>query len=202
MKPVQIHMAPHGPNPWKVILILEELSIAYEVDLFRSDEVKTERYTTLNPNGRFPAITDPNTDLLLWETGAIILYLIEQSDTTKKISCDTLKERNLCTQWLMFQAGWFIHLHAEKIPSAIDRYVGEIKRVLGVLESVLAKDGKEWLVGDRVTFADLAFVSFNDRLNEILMVGNEKVFDGFPNVRAWHERMASRASWSGKVLLS
>ena len=56
-------------------------------------------------------------------------------------------------------------------------------------------EGKNWLVGDKITFADLAFVPWNDRLDVVLMVEQEKKFDGFPRVKAWHERMTSRPSW-------
>lgn len=56
--------------------------------------------------------------------------------------------------------------------------------------------GKNWLVGDKITFADLAFVSWNDRLDVVLMVGAEIKFSGFPNLQAWHERMVARPSWN------
>ena len=46
---------------------------------------------------------DPNTDLTLWESGAIVQYLIEQYDTEKKLTYTALKEKNLLNQWLMFQ---------------------------------------------------------------------------------------------------
>lgn len=46
---------------------------------------------------------DPNTDLMLWESGAIVLYLIEQYDTKKILTYTTLKEKHLLNQWLMFQ---------------------------------------------------------------------------------------------------
>ena len=48
--------------------------------------------------------------------------------------------------------------HPEKIPSAIERYQKEILRVLGVLESVLSK--QEWLVGGKLTIADLSFIPY------------------------------------------
>jgi glutathione S-transferase len=50
-----------------------------------------------------PAIIDPNTDLTLWESGAIIQYLIEQYDTERKLSYDSLHEKHLLNQWLHFQ---------------------------------------------------------------------------------------------------
>ena len=58
------------------------------------------------------------------------------------------------------QAAWFRHFHAEKIPSAIERYDNEIKRVFGVLESVLSK--QKYLVGNKLTIADLSFITWNN----------------------------------------
>jgi glutathione S-transferase len=88
-------------------------------------------------------------------------------------------------------------LHPEKIPSAIERYTNEIKRVLGVLDGVLSAkpDSAQWLVGDRFTYADLAFVPWNDRLDATLGVPDEQKFAGFPHVQAWHESMVQRPSW-------
>ena len=56
------------------------------------------------------------------------------------------------------QAIWFIRFHSEQVPSAIERYRNEIKRVLGVLESVLAT--REYLVGGKATAADFAFLTY------------------------------------------
>ena len=48
--------------------------------------------------------------------------------------------------------------HPERVPSAIDRYQKEILRVFGVLDSVLSK--QEWLVGGKLTVADLSFIPY------------------------------------------
>ena len=56
---------------------------------------------------------------MLWESGAIITYIVEQYDAEKKLSYETVKEKNLVNQWLHFQmsgqgpywgtAGWFVY---------------------------------------------------------------------------------------------
>lgn len=84
-------------------------------------------------------------------------------------------------------------LHPEKVPSAIERYNDQLKRVLGVLEGWL--ENRQWLVGDKITYADLAFLPWNDRIDTVICCEPEQKFAGFPNVRAWHERMISRPSW-------
>ncbi|ORY11855.1 glutathione S-transferase [Clohesyomyces aquaticus] len=202
-KPIRVWMAPPGPNPWKVIVVLEELGVPYEINSCKFADVKKPPFTNLNPNGRYPAIEDPNTGLVLWESGAIIQYVIEQYDTEKKLTYADLIQKHKLNQWLMFQmsgqgpyfgqAGWFNVLHHEKIQSAIDRYNAEAKRIIGVLEGAL--EGKQWLVGDKMTFADLSFVTWNDRFDATIMCEREKMFDGFPNVKAWHERMTGLPSW-------
>lgn len=154
-----------------------------------------------------PAIEDPNTGLTLWESGAIYQYIVEVYDTDKRLTHDGLNDRHLCSQWLHFQmsgqgpyfgqAGWFQHLHPEKIPSAVERYSKEIKRVLGVIEGVLAAKpaDAQWLVGSKMTYADMSFVPWNFRLSEVLLQSWDEVWEGMPHARAWHERMVELPSW-------
>ncbi|PYI23998.1 glutathione transferase [Aspergillus japonicus CBS 114.51] len=201
-KPITVWMTPPGPNPWKVVLILEELQVPYEIQSFKFDDVKNPPFININPNGRAPAIVDPNTNLTLWESGAIIQYLIDVYDPDHKLSYSTLPERHLCNQYLHFQmsgqgpyfgqAAWFTVLHPEKLPSVIDRYVTEVRRILGVLDTVLA--GRTWLVGDKLTFADLAFVPWNGRLNYLLPEA-EQDLAAWPNVQAWQRRLEARPAW-------
>ena len=59
------------------------------------------------------------------------------------------------------QAFWFMYTHSEKIPSAITRYQDETKRVFSVLDGVLSASPSGWLVGGKVTIADLSFITWN-----------------------------------------
>lgn len=52
-------------------------------------------------------------------------------------------------------------IHSEKLPSAITRYQDETKRVFSVLDGVLAASPSGFLVGDKVTIADLSFITWN-----------------------------------------
>ncbi|CAG9986255.1 unnamed protein product [Clonostachys byssicola] len=204
MQPIRVWLSPPGPNPWKVITVLEELAVPYQVVSIRFEDMKKHPFADIN--GRIPAIEDPNTGVKIYETGAIILYLIQKYDTENQLHYDSLDKEVLCKQWLIFQVTgqgpyfgqrtWFTNLPPEKIPSAIERFSNEIKRVLGVLDKALgAEPNKEWLVGDRITYADLAFVPWNDLLDATLGVPADKKFEGFPNVKEWHERMTKRPSW-------
>ena len=139
---------------------------------------------------------------MLWESGAIIEYLIDRYDTSAKLSFTSSPEKYYLQQWLFFQmsgqgpyfgqAAWFSHYHPEKFPSAIERYRNEIKRVTMVLNNALS--GKEYLVGNKCTYADLAFVSWYQALPYLM--GEDKFdFAGeYPNWHAWMERLVARPS--------
>ena len=213
-KPVKVY-GHAGPNPQKVHMILNELNIPKETEVVPFSDVKNPEYLAINPNGRLPAIYDPNTDLTLWESGAILEYLIEQYDKDHKLSfAPGSKEAYHAKQWLYFQttgqgpyygqAVWFTKAHPEKVQSAIDRYVNEIKRVTGVLEGHLAKqkeafggeagfDGP-WLVGNKLSFADFAFVPWQAAAVKIF--GESGQFDDaeFPLVKEWIGKLQARES--------
>lgn len=104
-------------------MIFEELSLPYDWTVLEFDQVKTETYLAVNPNGRLPTIEDPNTGVTLWEvrqsstamglmalnsltssqSGAIIQYLIQQYDNEAKLSYSESPNKYLCQQWLAFQ---------------------------------------------------------------------------------------------------
>ncbi|KAK3168217.1 hypothetical protein OEA41_004663 [Lepraria neglecta] len=228
LQPITLYSAPFGPNPWKVAIILTELSIPFEtVAIWDATELKKAPYATeVNANGREPgkknlrphlqqlwkisyakatpsAIKDPNTGIILWESCAIISYLIAEYDKSHTISYATTPEKYLQDQWFFFQAsgqgpyygqaGWFNLFHPEKLPSAQKRYNDEMKRVVGVLGNALAKSKSGWLVGDKCTYVDLAFFMWDENIEQI-MAPFEGEWDPaqFPNWQKWHGRMAER----------
>ncbi|KAL6230154.1 hypothetical protein BDW75DRAFT_223392 [Aspergillus navahoensis] len=201
MQPIKLYSHPIGPNPWKVAIILSILKIPYETLMVDFADVKKAPYVNLCPNGRLPTIVDPNKGITLWESGAIVNYLIETYDPSHQLSYDTFPERHQLQQWLHFQVsgqgpyygqlGWF-QRQSERVPLAIERYTEEIRRVMEVLERAL--DGKEWLVGEKCTYADLCFVPWQELVPVI--VGNEQIVQQLtelhPNVQAWMGRMKAR----------
>ncbi|KAJ5802316.1 uncharacterized protein N7503_004766 [Penicillium pulvis] len=196
-----------GPNPPRVAIILEELGLPHEFQPITLADVKTPEYLAVNPNGRLPAIYDPNTDLTLWESGAIVEYLVERYDTSRKISFEPgSKEAQLARQWLFFQASgqgpyygqacWFKKFHPERVPSALERYVKEINRVSGVVNDFLSKqgagEGGPWLVGGRVSFADLAWASWQITVTKFIQEEDGYDVNNFPFVKDWLDRMMKR----------
>ncbi|KAF7590235.1 glutathione S- transferase, nitrogen catabolite repression regulator [Aspergillus hancockii] len=201
MQPIILHSHQYGPNPWKVAIILEELNLPYETRFVSFKDVKHEPYTKLNPNGRLPAIEDPNNGITLWESGAIVEYLLDNYDPEHKLSYTEASAKYQTKAWLHFQAsgqgpyygqaGWFHRAHPEHVPSAIERYGNEIRRVTGVLESVLKT--REWLVGDKCTYADLCFLPWQRWASRYATDG-EYLDRDFPHVAEWFKRLIERPS--------
>ena len=66
-KPITLYSHASGPNPWKVAILLEELGLPYETVYLQFSDLKKEPFESKNPNGRVPAIEDPNTGVTMFE---------------------------------------------------------------------------------------------------------------------------------------
>ena len=159
---IDLYTAP-TPNGWKASITLEELGIPYEVHLVNlmAGDQKQPDYLKINPNGRIPAIVDPNEDgFAVFESGAIMIYLAEKAG---RLLPSDRRGRSRVMQWLMFQMGGvgpmmgqanvFFRYFPEKIQPAIDRYQNECRRLFEVLNGRLGES--EWLAGD-YSIADIA----------------------------------------------
>ncbi|KAI0659288.1 glutathione S-transferase C-terminal-like protein [Cubamyces menziesii] len=212
-KPLTLYGQPESlaPNPIKVAIVLEELGLEYNVvptDI-RKDEQKSAEYLETNPNGRTPALVDhSNGDFTIWESDAILLYLVERYDPEHKLSVAEGNDKFTLIQWLFFQASgqgpyfgqgfWFKYLDPdpEKQTSAIDRYQKEVLRVFGVLDGVLSK--QEWLVGGKPTIADLSFITWNTAALNFVLKGLQgfDVEKQFPSFYRWHKQLCARPAVS------
>lgn len=188
------------PNPWKVLMILEELKVPYESQLVNLDDLKKKPYESINPNGRVPALEDPNTGITIWESGAILEYLVDTYDKQNTISFTAgSREYYESKQWLHYQvsgqgpyfgqAAWFTIYHPEKVPSAVDRYVNEIRRVSGVLNRSLKN--KEYLVSNKYSYVDAAFLPWFE-VAALLWSNEIDLNNSFPHVDAWLNRIRAR----------
>ena len=184
------------PNGRKVAIALEELGLPYEAHRIPLNDtgVTTPEFLSLNPNNKIPAIIDPDgpdgQPLALFESGAILIYLAEK---TGRLIGRTAAERYQVIQWLMFQMGGvgpmfgqlgFFHKFAgkdydDKRPR--DRYVGESKRLLGVLDKHL--EGRAWMMGDEYTIADIAIWPWVNNLVGFYGAGELVDYARFANVQ-------------------
>ncbi|KAF2011580.1 hypothetical protein BU24DRAFT_426656 [Aaosphaeria arxii CBS 175.79] len=85
LKPLVLHAHSTGPNPFKIAIALELLSVPYDVKLwdFGDDPAKGLKGATflkINENGRVPALEDPNNGVVSWESGACLNYVRRRYD--------------------------------------------------------------------------------------------------------------------------
>ena len=192
------------PNGVKASIMLEEIGLPYEPHLidFNKNDQKTPEFLSLNPNGKIPAIIDPDgpggKPLGLFESGAILQYLAEK--TGKLIPADPARHWETIA-WVHFQMGavgpmfgqvGFFHKFAgreiaDKRP--LERYVAETKRLLGVMDKRL--DGREWFM-DEYTIADIAMLGWTRNLIGFYGARELVGFDAYRNVAAWLERGLAR----------
>ncbi|KAI3528675.1 URE2 [Colletotrichum abscissum] len=202
-QPIVLYGHSYTPNPSKVVMILEELKIPYEHIIIDLAVVKEEPYLSINPNGRLPAIKDPNTGITLWESGAIVEYLVETYDDAGALSLASREDKFLLKQWLHFQVsgqgpyfgqlGWFRLFHPEDVPSAKARYEEQTVRVFSVLDRALK--GKKYLVGDKATYADISFMPWDYLARKLIGEGwtdKWEVDTKYPDYAAWAERIRAR----------
>ena len=192
------------PNGVKASIMLEETGLPYEahfVDIGK-DETWGPEFLSLNPNGKIPAILDPDgpggQPLALFESGAILIYLAEK--TGQLIPADAAG-RYQTIQWVMWQMGGlgpmfgqvgFFNKFAGKAfedKRPLQRYVAESKRLLGVLDARL--DGRDWVMGD-YTIADIAMLGWVRNLIGFYEARDLVGFDALQNVPAWLERGLAR----------
>ena len=191
---IQLYSLP-TPNGVKASIMLEETGLPYEphlVDFGKNDQLSPE-FLSLNPNNKIPAMLDPNgpdgKPLALWESGAMLIYL---ADKSKQFMPLDAAGRYETMQWLMFQMGGigpmfgqlgFFNKFAgkdyeDKRPR--DRYVGESKRLLAVLNQRLA--GRAWVMGDAYSIADIAIFPWVRNLIGFYEAGELVDIQGFPHV--------------------
>ena len=186
-------------NGVKVSIALEEMGIAYEPHLvtLSDKDVKSPEFLALNPNNKIPAIIDPETQITLFESGAILLYL---SDKSGQFGGNTPAEKAQVKQWLMFQMGglgpmfgqlgYFSKFAGAEIedPRPRQRYIDEAKRLLAVLEAELST--RDWIAGE-YSIADMAIAPWLRAL-DFYGVKDTLGWDDYTNLVAYLERFLAR----------
>ena len=193
----------NSPNGVKASIMLEETGLPYEPHLvvIGDNESWTPEFLSLNPNGKIPAIIDPNgpdgKPLALFESGAILTYL---ADKTGMFLPDGAR-RYETLQWVFWQVGHigpffgqvgFFHKFAgrhweDKRP--LQRYADESKRLLKVLDDRLS--GREWVMDD-YTIADISLLGWVRNLITFYDAAKLVDYASMKNVQAWLERGLDR----------
>jgi GST-like protein len=182
------------PNGRKVSIMLEETKIKYKVtsiNLGKEEQFKPE-FLKINPYGKIPAIIDHEKDLVLIESGAILIYLARKSNQFLH------KENEIrIFEWLMFQTGnvgpmlgqhhHFHHFNPGKSKYAEDRFFKNSIRVYEVLDKILSKNnylaGEDYSIADISTFPWIARHNWHD-------IGLKK----YKHLSKWYEFISDRSA--------
>lgn len=191
------------PNGQKVSIALEELQLPYEAHrVGLSGDQHTPEFTSISPNGKIPAIIDPDgpegQPLRLMESGAILWHLAEK---TGRLIPRGPQARLECLQWLCFQIGHvgpmfgqFGHFYVYakdkcEHPYPAQRYADETRRLLGVLDRQLASQDN--LVGE-FSIADIAVFPWVNCLADFYSATDKLGLREFEHVERWRERCNQR----------
>lgn len=182
----------------RILWLLEELGAPYEIKFYQRDAVTRlapPELKAVHPLGKSPVVTDG--DRVVNESGAIVDYLIRRyggGRLAPPVGSDDYETYN---QWLHYAEGsamlpLMLQLYSGRLGEAAapltPRIESEIANHMGYVEAALA--GRDWLVGDDITGADinLSFVA------EIM--GAFGRLGAYPNMAAWKTRFQARPAYA------
>ena len=180
------------PNGKKISIMLEE--IGYEYNVTKIDIDKGEQFNDdfkkISPFSKIPAIIDHKNNRSIFESGAILIYLADQSG-----KFFDKKDRTEINQWLMAQMGYigpmlgqhhqFHHYNPGKSKFGEERYFKISKRIYQELDEVLSKS--KFLSGDDYTIADIGTFPWIAR-HEWHDIGLKK----YENLTRWYLEISER----------
>ncbi|MGB8699531.1 MAG: glutathione S-transferase family protein [Thermosynechococcaceae cyanobacterium] len=164
---------------------LEELQTPYEfvkLDM-QAGEHRQPEFLALNPMGKVPVLTDG--DLILSESGAILLYLARKYDPTFP---QTIEAQAEIDQWVLF-ANSTLAIGAF-VESTRDR---EVPILLTPLSDRLLQ--QPFILGDVFTVADVAVGSVLAYLPMMLKLD----FSPYPGVAAYLQRLSDRSAFQKTI---
>jgi len=199
---MKLYHFPSSPNSRRVLAVAYHLGITLdleEVDLPKGEHLRPS-FIKLNPNHKIPTLVDA--DFVLWESSAIMLYLVGKKPDSTLWSGDPRVQADI-NRWLFWNtANWgpacgiFIFEHLVKKftnqgapdPAEIKKGEDQFHRFATVLDDHLK--GRDWLVGNNVTLADYAVGSMLD-LTEAAHLPAEK----YQNIRHWYGNIEKLEAW-------
>ena len=181
----------------RVLWLLEELALPYEVKRYERDEktrLAPPELAAVHPLGKSPVVIDAG--LTLIESGAIIESIIRRHGGGRLQPSAEVSEREAYVQWLHYAEGsamlpLMLKLYVSRLGEAgaplEPRIESELARHLGYVDQSL--QGREWLVGNELTGADIQ-MSF---VGEV--AGSRGYRDRYPAMAAWVKRLQARPAY-------
>ena len=180
------------PNGRKISIMLEEIKFEYkitEINLSKGDQFNSD-FRKISPFSKIPTITDHESNISIFESGAILIYLAEKSGKFYNKN-----DRVLINQWLIAQVAYvgpllgqhhqFHHYTPGKSKWGEERYFRIAKTIYKDLDERLEKS--KFLAGNEYSIADIATFPWIAR-HPIHDIGLKK----FQNLSRWYEAISKR----------
>ena len=180
------------PNGKKISIMLEEINYKYKVTKINlnNEEQFKEEFKKISPFSKIPVIIDHKKNQTIFESGAILIYLAEQSGKFYD-----KKDRTEINQWLMAQMSYvgpmlgqhhqFHHYNPGKSKFGEERYFKISERIYQDLDKRLTVSkflsGKNYTIADIATFPWIARHEWHD-------IGLSK----FKNLTRWYNQISER----------
>ena len=186
------------PNGRKISIMLEETKIKYKItpiNLNKDEQLKPE-FLKINPYGKIPAIIDHEKNLVLIESGAILIYLAKKSN-------QFLSEKNEIKifEWLMFQISnvgptlgqlhHFSHFNPGKSLYSEERFYKGALKVYAALNNQLKKN--KYIAGEEYSIADISLFPWIAR-HDWHMPDRIDLRNSYEFLVNWYERVGSRSA--------
>ncbi|KAL6627877.1 hypothetical protein ACP70R_031603 [Stipagrostis hirtigluma subsp. patula] len=207
MAPVKVFGPAMSTNVARILVCLEEVGAEYEVvniDM-QAKEHKSPEHLARNPFGQIPAFQDG--DIVLFESRAIAKYVLRKFSKSAGVDLlreGDLKEAAMVDVWTEVEAHTYnpalspvvyeclIYPAMRGVPTnqkVVEESLEKLKKVLDVYEARLSKH--DYLAGDFLSFADLNHFPYT---HYFMGTPHASLFDAYPHVKAWWERLAARPS--------
>ena len=185
---IRLYHRPKAGRPVRAAWTLEEAGAPFEIVRLSMDETRAAEHLERHPLGRVPVLEDD--DGVVFESAAVCMHVADLVPEAELIPPPGTRERALVYQWVLFAMTEvepaFLPLlpHRTTDPDAAAAARAVLRERLEVLEGAL--DGREFLVGDALTVADVVMGSL---ASDIVGLGHA---EGFPGIAAWVDRLEAR----------
>jgi len=186
------------PNGRKISIMLEEIEIKYKItkiNLGKEEQFKPE-FLKINPYGKIPAIIDHEKDLVLTESGAILIYLAKKSGQFLP-----KKNETRIFEWLMFQVSnvgpnlgqlhHFSHFNPGKSSYSEERFYKAAVKIYTALNNQLKKNN--YFAGTEYSIADISMFPWIAR-HDWHMPDRVDLRNNYKFLVSWYERIGSRSA--------
>ena len=192
MQTVEIYCMANQDRSDRVRWLLEELGVPYKDHYLKKNagEMDTPEYRKLNPMGRVPTLRDGNA--LMFESGAICLYLADSYTKVKLAPTLDSKERAVYLQWMVWSvaslecvvARMFTHMRTPQEKTETHQFAKEQCKILEqALLPVLSK--QDYILASGFSAADIMLAAVIPGVWDFLVVPN-------PAIKRYMERLMSR----------